>query len=201
MLLLRGFTLAAIVFCLTLSVPAQEKKFIVVNRASKDLKRTAARLHVRVEQLKNARLALQKATDLARGMDICPANQIYGIAQSWLQLDRSKASAVIESFIRDLRLEASDPYDIQHYRRVTSTAQMLIGIQAQKDHESAMSQIQNWPDPPAFFGDDAQNYRNSVETQVKRNIMLSMIHTDPEKALELYSAVEGSETQSPGETI
>ena len=114
MMRLRGFILAVITFCAAFQAFSQESKFVVVNKTSKELRRTAHRLHMPVEQLKNARLALQEATDLANTMDPFPVSQIGTLTQNWKQLDRSRADAVIESFIRELRSEAADAPNFQY---------------------------------------------------------------------------------------
>ncbi len=198
---LRGSILAIVTFSFTLSVPAMEKKFIAVSKTSKELKRAAARLRLPVAQVKNARHALQEATDLAKRMDPYPLDQIHNLANSWLRLNRSKADTIIEGFLKNLRIQAFEPMDIQHYQRLTSTAHMLVGLMAEDDDEYSLSFIQNWPDPPASFGEAAQTFRKNMETQMKRDILSRMIHSNPEKALELLTSFESSEMQNPSEAM
>jgi len=201
MMRLRGFTLAVIAFSAALQASSQEGRFVVVNKSSKELRRTAHRLRLPVEQLKNARQALHEATDLAKTMDPCPVSQIYTLGQSWKRLDPSRASSVIESFIRELRSEAADAPNFQYYQQVTSSARMLMEQLAGEDYESVLHGIQSWPYPPASFGDTAENFRNSLETEIKRGVLSRLARSDPETALELLSQLEDSDTNNYGTTM
>ena len=78
---------------------AQEGKLIVVNVDSKDLKRTACRLRIPVERVKNAREALQEATDLAKRVRPIQANSVS-------QLGKLKQGFLL---VAELREKEKDP--------------------------------------------------------------------------------------------
>ena len=92
---------------------AQEGRVVIADTASREVRRSAHQIHIPVGQLKNAREALREATDLARKMDPPPYDQFNNLAQIWLQLNRTKAKGVIESFIQDMRDIAQKPEDAE----------------------------------------------------------------------------------------
>src|SRR6266487_768035 len=93
------------VICLVLAssiAPAQEERA----RSDKELKRTAYRLHIDVEKLKNARQALREATELARRLEPLPVQHVYQLVQLWIEIDRPRAAGTVESIVSDLRTAA-----------------------------------------------------------------------------------------------
>jgi hypothetical protein len=171
---------------------AQTNSVILINSNSKELKRAAHRLRIPVEQLKNARQALQEATELAPLVDPYPFDQLGNLAQSWQRLNRPKAKTVINSFIQDLRLKASQPENIAMYQRATSAAMSLAQIINENDYEKVQEMISSWPDPPASFGDTASSYRKNLEDQAKSQAVLRLAYSDPEKASKLLSQSGGT---------
>jgi hypothetical protein len=175
--------LCALLFAL--SAFAQDGKFVVANAVPKELKRTAHRLRIPVEQLKNARKALQEATDLVKTIDPYPVDQLYNIGQNWTQLNRPKAKAVIDAFIQDLRSRAADASDMQSYQRATTAGMMLL--QSMDDYEKIQQTMQSWPEPKAAWGEIAGNFRKSLEASVQSQSLYRLVNEDPEKALEVLS--------------
>jgi hypothetical protein len=73
---LHALCLIVGVFCFTCLAFPQEVKVIGSGSSdSKELMRTAQRLHIQVEQLKKARRTLQEATDLAKQIKPFPTRK------------------------------------------------------------------------------------------------------------------------------
>ncbi len=144
---------AIILFCCAaLSVPSLSGQAVVsVGSQSKELKRTAHQLRISAEHLKNAREALQQATDLARRSP--DSSSLSQLAQNWIRLDKSKAPAALEDLYSWLRAAARDAADAPSYQRSTSTAQMLLRSYASLDSERAVGLWQQWPDPPVSLSE------------------------------------------------
>ncbi len=166
---------------------AQNPRVVVASTASKELKRSAHRLRIPVDQLKNARQALQEATDLVPTIDPYPTEHLSSLVQSWQNLNRSKAKGIVDSFTRDLRSRAAQASDYSSYQRMTSAAISLLQLAADPDYEKILAEIRSWPDPPASLGDAAAKYRQNMETQIKSQLMWRLIDSNPEKAYEVLS--------------
>jgi hypothetical protein len=144
---------AIILFCCAaLLVPSLSGQTVVaIGNQSKELKRTAHQLRISAEHLRNAREALQQATDLARrNPDSLALSQL---AQNWIRLDKNKAPAALEDLYSWLGTAARDAADAMSYQRFTSSAQMLLRSYASLDSERAAGLWQQWPDPPASLGE------------------------------------------------
>lgn len=166
---------------------AQEGKVIVVNVDSKDLKRTAYRLRIPVERVKNAREALQEATDLAKRVRPIQTNSVSQLGNWWITFYRSKAESSIKGLVSDLRLaalEAKEPHD---YTNATSAAGGLLTALAQLDPEQALEQVRRWPEPSKSLGPSAQNARTEMENRFRQESATRVAYTNPEAALELLS--------------
>ncbi len=175
---------------------AQSPKVVTASTTSKELKRTAHRLRIPVDQLKNARQALQEATDLVSRIDPSPTDQLNSLAQSWQNLNRSKSKSIISSFIQDLRFKAAQSANYSSYQRATSAAMSLIQLTAESDYEKAMEMIRGWPDPPASLGEAAVNYLKTMESQAKSQSLSRLANSDPEKAYDVLSQPGGIEPSS-----
>ncbi len=197
MAFIRRFFLIFFAF-FQLQVFAQQPRVVFVNSAEKELKRTAHRMRIPVDQLKNAREALQEATDLATKIEPAPISQLSSIASSWTNINRSKAKGIIDSIIHDLRALAAQPADFSAYQNATSAAMSLLQTQSssESDYEKMLDMISSWPDPPASFGDRAATYRKELETQIKSNSIMNMASSNPEKAYELLSQSQDNKATS-----
>lgn len=182
---LRRFALVLFACQLMLPSFAQQPGVVVVNASSKELKRAAHRLRIPVEQMKNVRQTLQEATDLAKKIEPSPFEQYFSIAQSWAQLDRSKSKAMLESLVQDLHSEAARCEAYPCYQRATSVAMSLMQSNSELDYETITQWMRNWPEPKGSFGEAARSFRESMETQVKRQSLLRLASSDPDKALSL----------------
>jgi hypothetical protein len=182
----RGFSL--VLFALfQLQAFAQNPRVIVASTASKELKRSAHRLRIPVDQLKNARQALKEATDLVPMIAPYPTEQISSLVQNWQNLDHIKAKDIIDSFIQGLRSQAAQAQDYSSYQRLTSAAMNLFQTTSEPDYETMLAEIRSWPDPPASFGDAALKYRQNLESQARSSILWRLIDSNPEKAYEVLS--------------
>jgi hypothetical protein len=182
-----------IAFCIAFSAFAQESKLVVVNKTSKELKRSAHRLRIPVDQLKNARLTLQEATDLVSKIRPFPAAQLSNLINSWQQLNRSRTKAIVDTFIQDLRAEAANAGDSQTYMTATSTAMMIMQTSAELDYEKLQQMFRSWPDPPASVAAETEGFRKGLEANARQSAFWRLANTDPEKALALLSSNESGE--------
>ena len=182
---LRRFALVLFAFQFMLPSVAQQPGVVVVNASSKELKRAAHRLRIPVEQMKNARQTLQEATDLAKKLDPSPVDQYFSLVQSWSQLDRSRSKTMAESLLQDLRSDAANCEDYACYQRATSIAMLLLQSNSDFDYEMISQLLRNWPQPKESLGEAAKSFRESMETQAKRQSVLRLASSDPDKALAL----------------
>ncbi len=142
-----------IVGCITvLQAPSlSAQTAIAIGGPTKELKRTAHQLRISTDHLRSARDALTQATDLARrSPDISTYSQI---AQNWIRLDRSRASAALEDLYGWVRVEAQEAPDAGVYQRDAAAAQTLLRSLATLDPARALALWQRWPDPPSSSDD------------------------------------------------
>jgi len=185
MLSLRSFLLF---LCASLApMYAQEGKLVVVDPISKELKRAAHRLRIPADQMKNARQVLQEATDLARKTDPVAFAQFDSLAGLWIRLNPSRAKAVGQSLLDELRSAAQKATDAQSYQRATTTAMSVLQQIYQRNSEKALDEMKSWPAPPASAGNLAQEYRANLERQIQTQAISQLAYSNPEKALEMLS--------------
>jgi hypothetical protein len=180
------------VFCFEFPAFPQESKIVIVNTASKELKRTARRLRIPVEQLKKARQALQEATDLVKKTKPFPSSQLSSLKESWRQLNRSRAKEVDDSFIQDLRSEAAHAADFNAYQQATSAAMSFGQSFGDSDYEKMQELVRSWPDPPASAGEAGEKFRSNMEANVRQNALSYLANSDPEKARTLLAQAGNS---------
>ncbi len=171
---------------------AQEGKVIVEQSGSKELKRTAHRLHIPQEQLKNARSVLQEAMELARRLDPVPASSLQQIGDSWVQLNRSQAPGAIESLYALVRISAAKASDLQNYQQCIFAAQGLMTSFAELDPEKALQLIRQWPNPPASLGEEAARLHDQFESQFQTQIAQRLAWRDPKAALQMLPPLNAS---------
>lgn len=173
---------------------AQEGRVIIAGSADKELMRTAHRMHMPVEQLKHARELLQQATALARSLDPLPTQRLNNLAQLWLQMNRPKASATIDSLLEDVRRAAGKASDVASYRQISMAFQGLLQPLAELDPDRAAQEVRQWPMPPQVLGDEAARLRDQLMDQYLRQLVQRLMYQDPEKAASLYSKLGASST-------
>jgi hypothetical protein len=181
-----------LVACLSLVIlcgtaQAQEGKVIVVNTESKDLKRTARRLRVCVDRVKNARVALQEATDVAKRIDPVPASEMAGLGTYWVMLDRSKAVEKITDLLSVVRKSAQTAKELSAYSNSTTTAGMLLVALAGLDLDKATEIVNKWPGPPDNSGEAGEKVRSNLQTEFRNQVASSLAYRDPEQALAMLN--------------
>jgi hypothetical protein len=144
-----------------LSVPPMSGQTVgTIGTQAKELKRAGHQLRISVDHLKNARDALNQATDLARRSS--DSTVISQLAQEWTRLDKSKAPAALEDLYSWQSTAARDATNAQSYQRSTSAAQALLRSLASLDSDRAVSLWQLWPDSPSSLGDDFRKRQNEA---------------------------------------
>jgi hypothetical protein len=178
-----------ICFAFSFAFPAfaREPQLAAGNKASKELKRTAHHLRIPVEQLENARQALQEATDLAKNIEPSPVDKLQSLVHHWAKLNPPKEKAIIDSFIQDLRVEAAMAEDFESYIRATSAAMNLIQLAAGHDYEKMRQLIRSWPEPQVDTEGNARQYLDNIEARARSMALNRLANSDPEKALDLIS--------------
>jgi hypothetical protein len=177
------------VFCVAFSAFPQESTVIgsAGSTASKELKRSARRLNIPVEQLKKARRVLQEATDLAKQIKPLPVSHISGLIGAWQHLNHSNAKELTDYFLKELRSEAANAADFNTYIQATLTALSFVQSYGDaSDYEKALELIRSWPQPEAA-GEPAADFLRSQESGIRQNAILMLSNTDPEKAKALLS--------------
>lgn len=188
MKMLRSF-LRVFCVCFVFSNCLAAQGVVVLNSSSKELKRTAHRMRIPVDQLKHARETLQEATDLAKKIQPRPTEHYFNLAQGWVNLDKSRSAAMIESLIDDLRSEAADCSDASCYQKLTSVGMMMMQTNQETDYEKMIQLMRNWPLPKESAGEAAKSFKESMEAQVKRQSLMKLASSDPEKALSVLPQI------------
>ena len=169
------------------TAPAQGGKVTVVNTESRDLKRTARRLRVCVDRVKNARVALQEATDVAKRIDPVPASEMAGLGTHWVMLDRSKAAEKITDLLSVVRKSAQTAKALSVYSNSTAAAGMLLVTLAGLDSDKATEIVNKWPGPPDNSGEAGEKVRSNLQTEFRNQVASSLAYRDPEQALAMVS--------------
>jgi hypothetical protein len=170
---------------------SQEFRNDAAHAGDRELRRTAHRLHMPEERLKNARTVLRKVTDLAGTLDPVPPESLSQIAEAWVQLDRDRAPGAIETLYAQLATSAAKASDEQKYQQATLTAQGLLTPLADLDYEKALQLVRQWPAPPESQGAEA-DHQGQLEAQFRNQLVQRMTYTDPGMALQLLPGIDAS---------
>lgn len=177
----RAFTILFCIVCLPGPVVPGQGRVVEIASQGKDLKRTARRLRIGVEQLKNARDALQEATDLARHS--LEPSVFSQLPQGWIRLNRAKSPSVLEDLFGWLRVSVRNAPDAQAYQRGSSAARSLLSSLATLDSERAAALWRQWPDPPASLGDSAREIKEQIDKQFAEQLLMQSGGGNAEEAL------------------
>jgi hypothetical protein len=139
---------------------------------SRDLRRTAHRYHITLDQLTRARAALKDATDLAMRQDLPGSTDYSTIARLWVQLDRKNAPGAVASMVGDLSGRAETAADLASYRRIVSQAQQLLYTLFDLDMERAKQIADLWPPPQAKLGDEGQKALDQFKADVASRLVM-----------------------------
>ena len=162
---------------------SQEKGGRVEVVKPQDLKRTAHRLRISVEQLANARTALREATDLALRLDPPVLSDYGSLARLWIQLDRKSAREMIGLMIAQLSRNAQAAEDLESYRKHSSQAQQLLIALLELDPEKAMQIVELWPAPSRRLVEAGDQALTQFQNDWNNQFMRQASNTDP---LQLY---------------
>jgi len=187
-----------IVLCFTF--PALSKNYEVrsAKKAEKETKRIAHRFSIPVEQLENARSALQEATELAITLDPFPTSRISSIVSQWNQLYPSRSEEVIEYFIIELEVRAQNAVDEKSYGEATSSAASIFRMLVSDNYRKARELLTTWPYPPESFGEAAIRAREGMQSVVTQVIMRQIAEENPEALSEQYF---NSDSASPSDVM
>ncbi len=182
-----------------IALPAlpQGGKVVVEGVATKELKRTARRMRIPVEQLKNARAALQEATDLVphlkaprRRQAVSPAS-LGMLGNLWIQINKPKAPAALEGLVTNARMSAASAPDLPTYSYFSNRASMLLSSYSQLEPDKALEIARQWPNPPASSGEMGSRMRENLQKQFQRMVLQGMATQDPQRALALRAEAGG----------
>ena len=166
---------------------AQEGRVTIAAPAAKELKRTAHRMRLPVERLKNIREALQLATNLARRMDPVPIEQLGTLAQLYVQLNRPEAGSTIDLLLAAARSAAETAANLSAYQQGSSAFQNLLRALIEIDVDRAVQLSRQWPITPQALGEEADWVRTEHTMQFKTYLVQRLLPLDPEKAASLYA--------------
>lgn len=167
------------------TLTSQEGKVVVVYPDSKELKRTARRLRINTDQLKNARTALEEATGLAAATEPFSPQPYSTLGRAWAALYRSRAVKEIEGMLARPRDIATGATDLQQYRDCSDVAYELIAALSTLDNEKATELSRQWPKPPASLGPEAEKIHDSMQENCRSRILSELSWRDPVSAMPL----------------
>jgi hypothetical protein len=175
---------------------AGQGKLEVADSDAKELKRTAHRLRIPVDQLRKARLVLEEATELAGRAD--PDPQLgASLARTWLMFERRAAPAKIELLLAAPRLRAQEADALPAYRAAISAAQAVLVILAEVDESRAFELASAWPTPPAGSGPEGDEVRRTLERGLRRDVARQLSYRDPERATGMLDRGAAEASGSP----
>jgi tetratricopeptide (TPR) repeat protein len=184
-----------IILCIAFPVLGKDYESGSTDKEEKELKRIAHRMRIPVEQLENARSALQEATDLAITLDPFPTSKINNIVSDWNTLQPSKAESVSEYFALELQLRALEAMDDKSYTQATSSGTTILSNLASINYHKAGEILSTWPYPLESFGEAAIKARYRMESNVTQSIMEQIAKEDPdaldEQSLNDYESSTG----------
>ena len=178
---------------ITLPALSQQRRVEAEGQETKELKRTARRMRIPVEQLKNARAALQEATDLAlhlkmpQGRPMITMTSPGMLGSLWVQIYKSKAPAALEGLLNSARVFAASAPDLPAYNYYSNRAGGLMSAYSQLEPDKALEIARTWPNPPSSAGEKGEQIRENMQRYFKRMALQGMASHDPERALALRS--------------
>ncbi|MGA2262630.1 MAG: hypothetical protein ABSH28_14495 [Acidobacteriota bacterium] len=143
-----------------------------VGDPARELKRTAYRLHISADRLKNAREALRQATDLARHSK--DSRAFDQIGQDWVLIDKDKATDALEDLYGSLKTTARNAPDVGTYAQCQRAASFMLLELAALDSGKAQNLWRMWPDSPAALGASASNIREQLSDQFEKALTTRM---------------------------
>ncbi len=149
-----------------------------------DLKRTAHRLRISVEQLANARTALDEATQLALRSDPPVLNDYASLARYWIQLDPKKSGETIGLMISQISRQAQSADTLDSYRKYTAQAQQLLTFLYEKNPDRAMQIVELWPAPAARLGSAGEQALAQMQSEFRTRMLSQNAYNSPDQVYE-----------------
>src|SRR5437867_11517901 len=113
----RSTNLFSLVLVPLLTLTAFAQQFTVVSSNDKELRRSAHRLRIAPERLRQARRALEEATGIVGSMNPMPGAQLDQLGSLWPQIHHTAARQRLEQLSTELRRAAADAPDAAAYRQ------------------------------------------------------------------------------------
>jgi hypothetical protein len=173
-------------FFFVLPIFPEETKITGSDSEVKELRITAHRLHIPVEQLKNARQALQEATDLSMNSMRDDYSIPRALYSCWRQMNPSRADEIADEFIRTLRSEAVRTTEPLAYQEITGSAVGFMTLITNYDFEKMQPFIRSWPGPSAGTT-IPPDFMKNLESRMTEDTLGRLANSDPQKALTLLS--------------
>lgn len=170
------------------SVLAQQPRVTVQKPGDKELKRTAHRLHITVDRLKNARAMLEEATEAAsRPEFFSQGGELSRLGHLWIRVDLSRAAAVLEPLFHRFKTAAALARDAGDYQRNCRAAGEILPALSQLDFRRAIQLVEQWPAPSTQLGEAAQQAYAQMTSQFHQAQLHRAVTEDPQRALELLA--------------
>ncbi|PYU86295.1 MAG: hypothetical protein DMG08_30025, partial [Acidobacteria bacterium] len=193
----RSTNLFSLVLVPLLTPTAFAQQFNVVNSNDKELRRSAHRMRITPERLRQARRALEEATGIVGRMDPVPVPQLDQLSSLWPQVHGTAARERLEQLYGVLRRAAADAPDEAAYRQQSQAAQALLASLSEVDANRAAVLGRSWPEPPSRLGQAAAEVRSNFETELGKQSMRRIGMSNPEKLVPRLEELERSGTLDP----
>jgi hypothetical protein len=169
----------------------------------RELKRAARRLRLPPQRLEQARLALREGTDLALRLEALPVDQLYLLANTWIQLNRPEAVNYLERIFYSVQQRATSATPEQYVRLIQPLPQILQALST-LDSQRAQDLLQRWPAPPAQLNSENSVGGGTVSTrsweqlkgQAEQAIMKERVRHDPQQVASLLDKSSSDQSVS-----
>ncbi len=185
-LLEKGFLASAfLLLCSPTSGMVQEtgRKVTVKVSQDLDLKRPAYVFRVSVEQIENARLALEEATDLLEGLDHLQIKLAAQVPSLWVQIHRRQAPQRLQNLVAIVSKSVPQLEKGLEYEQLSRFAIRVAAETARIDPDRALKILRDWPGPPDWLGDEADSLFEKLTTGLGDERFQSRFMTEPSSAI------------------
>lgn len=168
----------------TSAVFGQNRPSVEVKRLTDDdLQRTAHRLRISVERLRQARQALEAATELSDELEVEHLGAAGPIPGLWVRLRRQEAPDRLEAIIALRSRQVSELQQSEHYRAVTQWVLQVASELAPLHPPRALQAVQSWPAPPLRLGEKASQLFEELQTGLESEEFRYDFSIDPAGAV------------------
>ena len=183
---LKRFWWSGFLAGLFFAVAVGQPRVVVIQSGDQELRRSAYRLRLCPEELRDARIALEEAHKLAPS--VVWDTRIADVARLWVRLEPGRAGSAIRDLIDELRHLAEKAQDPSDYHYLTSSMQSLLMPLRELDPESADKCLDEWPEPESAKA--TANRPGTIE-QIRKEQLLSVVSRDVDQAVERLEVTEG----------